>query len=175
MEVTAQFAESDLPSLKVGQDATVTVTALGQDLTGKVSQITPVAATSGSSSVVTYAVTVTLSGSTDAVRSGMSANVAVTTASATGVIAVPAIALNGTTGNYSVRVLDAAGQVQTVPVDVGLTTSTLAEIKSGLTEGQTVITGTTAARNSTTTTNTGGFGAFPVGGGGRAPVTRVGP
>jgi RND family efflux transporter MFP subunit len=174
MEVTAQFAESDLPSLKAGQDATVTVTALGQALTGTVSQITPVAATSGSSSVVTYAVTVTLNGSTDAIRSGMSADVAVTTASATGVIAVPVIALNGTTGNYSVRVLDAAGQVQTVPVDVGLTTSTLAEIKSGLTEGQSVITGTTAARNSTTTTNNGGFGAFPVGGG-RAPVTRVGP
>lgn len=175
MEVTAGFAESDLPSLKIGQDATVTVTALGQDLTGKVSQIMPVAATAGSSSVVTYAVTVTLDGSTDAVRSGMSADVAVTTASATGVIAVPAIALNGTTGNYSVRVLDAAGQVQTVPVDVGLTTSTLAEIKSGLTDGQSVITGTTAARNSTTTTNSGGFGAFPVGGGGRPPVTRVGP
>jgi RND family efflux transporter MFP subunit len=176
MEVTAQFAESDLPSLKAGQDATVTVTALGQDLTGKVSQITPVAATSGNSSVVTYTVTVTLDGNTDAVRSGMSANVAVTTASATGVIAIPVIGLQGATGNYSVRVMDGAGQVQNVPVDVGLTTSTLAEIKSGLSEGQSVITGTTAARTGTGSTNTNaGFGAFPVGGGGRGPVNRVGP
>ena len=104
MEVSAPFAESDLPSLKVGQDATVTVTALGQTLTGTVSQITPVADSSGSSSVVTYDVTVTLASSPDAVRSGMSADVAITTASATGVVAIPAIALTGASGNYAVRV-----------------------------------------------------------------------
>jgi macrolide-specific efflux system membrane fusion protein len=99
--------------------------------------------------------------------------VAITTASATGVIAIPAIALTGANGNYAVRVLDSAGQVQTVPVVVGLTTSTLAEITSGLTEGQTVITGTTAARTgTTTTTTTGGFGGFGggfPGGGVRVP------
>ncbi len=175
MEVIAQFAEADLPTLKAGQDATVTVTALGQDLTGKVSQITPVAATSGNSSVVTYAVTVTLTSSPDSVRAGMSTNVAITTASATGVIAVPAIALNGTTGNYTVRVLDGAGQAQSMPVDVGLVTSTLAELKSGVDEGESVITGTAAARNGTTTT-TNGFGGFQgggLGGGGvRVPVTQ---
>jgi RND family efflux transporter MFP subunit len=166
MEVSAQFAEADLPSLKIGQDATVTVTALGQDLTGKVSQITPVAATTGSSSVVTYAITVTLTTSPDTVRSGMSANVAVTTASATGVLAIPAIALTGATGNYSVRVLDGSGQIQTVPVGVGLTTSTLAEITSGLTEGETVVTGSATARTGTTTTPNSGFGGF---GGGAFP------
>ena len=62
--------------------------------------------------------------------------------------------------------LDANGQVQLRPVTVGLTTSTLAEIKSGLSEGDQVVTGTATARQNTTTTGGGGIGAFPVGGGG---------
>ena len=82
------------------------------------------------------------------------------------VIAVPTIALVGSNGSYEVRVLDANGQVQLRPVTVGLTTSTLAEIKSGLSEGDQVVTGTATARQNTTTTGGGGIGAFPVGGGG---------
>jgi hypothetical protein len=38
-------------------------------------------------------------------------------------------------------------------VTVGLVTSSYAEIKTGLTEGQTVVTGTTSTKTSTTTTN----------------------
>ena len=169
MEVTAAFAESDLPTLKVGQPADITVTALGQDVTGKVSEIVPTAASSGSSNVVTYNVTVTMDSNPPSLASGMSASVAITTASATGVIAVPAIALVGSSGNYGVRTLDSAGQAQAVAVQVGLVTSSLAEIQSGLTEGETVIVGSSTARQGTTTT-TGGFGGIgggiPVGGGG---------
>jgi len=170
MEVVADFAESDLAALKDGQAATVTVTALGQQLTGTLSSITPVAASSSSSSVVTYPVTITLDSSPADLHAGMSANVAVTTASATGVVAVPSIALQGRSGNYSVRVLDDTGQVTTVPVTVGLTTSSLAEIQTGLTGGESVIVGSATARTGTTTTSAGGFGGLGgLGGGGAFP------
>jgi len=43
-------------------------------------------------------------------------------------------------------------------VTVGLVTSSYAEIKTGLTEGQTVVTGTVTARTGTTTTTTTGGG-----------------
>ena len=166
MELTASFAESDLPTLALNQPATVTVTAVNQDLTGKVSQILPVATSSGTSSVVTYTIVVSLDAAPPDVKSGMSAKVSVATATAANVIAVPTIALVGSNGSYEVRVLDANGQVQLRPVTVGLTTNTLAEIKSGLSEGDQVVTGTATARQNTTTTGGGGIGAFPVGGGG---------
>ena len=52
-----------------------------------------------------------------------------------------------------------------MPVQVGLVTTSLAEVKSGITEGETVSIGTVSARTSTTTT--GGGVAIPgVGGGG---------
>jgi macrolide-specific efflux system membrane fusion protein len=166
LEVTADFAESDLPALAVGQPATVTISAVNRTLNGEVTQITPVASSSGSSNVVTYAVTVSLENAPSDVRSGMSADVSVATATASNVIAVPSIALNGANGNYSVRVLTADGQVENRAVDVGLMTSSLAEIRSGLNAGEQVVTGTVSARQSTTSTGFGpGLGGTFQGGG----------
>ena len=91
----------------------------------------------------------------------MSADVTITIDSATGVLTVPAAALRGTNGNYSVLVLDASGAPQAQAVEVGLVTNTSAEIKSGLTEGQAVVTGT--ATTQTNATSTGGFGGGGVG------------
>jgi macrolide-specific efflux system membrane fusion protein len=167
MEVTAEFAESDLPALAVGQPATVTIGAVNGTVSGKVTRITPVASSSGSSSVVTYAVTISLDNAPPDVRSGMSADVSVATATASNVIAVPSIALSGSNGNYSVRVLTADGQVEVRAVEVGLMTSSLAEIKSGLNAGDEIVTGTVTARQNTTTGGFGqglGGGAFPAGG-----------
>jgi hypothetical protein len=95
----------------------------------------------------------------------MTASVAVTTAQAADVIAVPAIALVGSAGSYGVRVIAADGTSQVTPVEVGLVTSSLAEIKSGLSGGETVSIGTVSARSSTTTTIGGGVGIPGVGGG----------
>jgi RND family efflux transporter MFP subunit len=166
LEVTADFAESDLPALAVGQPATITISAVNQTLTGKVTQITPVASSSGSSNVVTYAVTVSLDNAPSDVRSGMSADVSVATATASNVLAIPSIALSGANGNYSVRVLTADGQVETRAVDVGLMTSSLTEIRSGLNAGDEVVTGTVTARQNTTSTGFGpGLGGTFQGGG----------
>ena len=170
MIASGSFPEADIDSLQVGQAASVTVNAVSKTLPGKVTSISPSAASSGSSSVVTYAVQVTLDGTDTALRSGMSASISVTTASASDVLAIPAIALNGTSGNYSVNVVASDGSVTSVPVQVGLVTTTLAQITSGISVGDRVETGTSASRTgTTTTTGTGGFGGgggFPRGGGG---------
>ena len=54
---------------------------------------------------------------------GMSAEVDVTIAEAQDVVAIPAIALSGTSGSYTVRVLDASGSPVTRSVEVGLVAS----------------------------------------------------
>jgi len=79
---------------------------------------------------------------------------------------VPAIALIGTSGNYSVRVMAANGSVSVVPVQVGLVTTSLAEVKSGVSAGDTIVTGTATSLNSTTTSGTGAFPGAGLGGGG---------
>jgi membrane fusion protein, macrolide-specific efflux system len=166
LQASVTIAETDLPKVKVGQAASVTVGAVDTTTTGKVLSIAPTA-TGGNSSVVTYAVVVSLGSLPADTRAGMTASVSLTVAKATNVLAVPAIALVSGTDGYSVQVMAANGSVSTEAVEVGLVTSTLAQITSGLTEGQRVVIGVSTARTSTTTT-TGGFGGLggALGGGG---------
>jgi multidrug efflux pump subunit AcrA (membrane-fusion protein) len=164
--VTANVVESDVSSLKVGQAAAVTVSSINADLTGTVTAIAPVAETSTTGGVVNYAVTVSLNSPPATLRPGMTADVTVTTASATGVLAVPAAAIRGTSGAYTVLVLTAAGTPETRPVTVGLMTSSLVEIKSGLNAGEVVITGTSSPQRAGTTTGAPGGGLTVPGGGG---------
>ncbi len=167
LEVVGSYAESDLGSLAVGQPATVSVAAANASVNGTVVAIAPTAGTtSGSSSVVTYDVTIALNDAPEAVKPGMSADVSITTASAQNVIAVPSVALSGGANGYTVQVMASDGSVTRQAVEVGLVTSAWAEIRSGIAEGTRVVTGTATARQASTTT-TGGFGAFPGAGGGR--------
>jgi RND family efflux transporter MFP subunit len=166
-EVSTDVVESDLANIKVGQTASVSITALDATVNGKVSAISPVAGDS-SSGVVSYPVTVTLTDPPAAARAGMTADVTITTASATGVLTVPSSALQGNPGSYAVMTLAPDGTAQRTPVDVGLVTSTGAEIKSGLAEGTAVVTGTASDLIGTATGGTGTLprGGFAVPGGG---------
>src|SRR3954447_2418096 len=168
-QVTADVVEGDLANVKNGQPATVTVAAIGDSIGGSVARIspTPTASTSTSNNVVSYPVTVTLQNPPAAVRSGMSADISITIAAAQSVLAVPTTALVGSDGQYAVRVPTETGTPEVKPVTVGLVTNAMAEIRSGLSEGDLVITGT--ASQSQTTAAPGGFGGgvgIPFGGGG---------
>jgi RND family efflux transporter MFP subunit len=161
LQAVADYTETQLPSLKVGQAANVTVDAVDSTIQGKVTAIAPSAASS-SGNVVTYAVTIELDSPPVAARPGMSAKASVTIAQASGVLTIPSVALDGSAlAGYSVLVIGQDGSAEPRSVTVGLVTSTQAEIQSGLQSGDAVVIGTTA--NQTTTTGGGGFG-FPGGG-----------
>jgi macrolide-specific efflux system membrane fusion protein len=172
-QVTADVVESDLAAMKVGQTAAVTIAAVDGQVTEKVTAIAPTAAGNTTGSVVSYAVTVSLDNVPATVRAGMTADVTITIDSATNVLTVPAAALRGTAGNYSVLTLGPDGTPVAQPVEVGLVTNTTAEIKSGLTDGQEVVTGVNTPQTGTATNNNGGFGGggfggtVPIGGGRR--------
>jgi hypothetical protein len=61
--------------------------------------------------------------------------------------------------------MDGSGNTSSVTVQVGLVTTSFAEIKTGLTVGQTVVTGTATARTGTTTTGGGGVNVNSLTGG----------
>jgi multidrug efflux pump subunit AcrA (membrane-fusion protein) len=166
--VSASVAESDLPSLVLGQAADITITATKAAATGVVTQISPAGSAGTGGGVVSYAITVSLPTPPKGTASGMSAQVSITTASAPGVLAVPSIALVTSGDGYAVRVLDGSGQPQAIPVEVGLITSSLAEIQGGIAEGTEVVVGTTSTRTGTTNP-AGGFGGGFGGGGGGFP------
>ena len=162
LRVETEIVESDIAAIKLDQQATVTVGALDATLQGKVVAIAPVGSSTGSSGVVSYAVTIAIDSPPAGLRPGMSADVTVVAASASNVLSIPSRALSGSAGAYAVRVVAADGTVSVRDVEVGLVTSALAEIKSGLQQGDRVVTGTSSSQNSTTTV--GGGGAFPGGG-----------
>ena len=83
---------------------------------------------------------------------------------------VPATAVSGSASTgYTVRVIQSDGSASPVTVGIGLVTSSYVEITYGLSTHDTVVTGTTATRNGTTTTGAGfqlpgvGGGAVPFG------------
>ncbi len=164
VEVDASVTESDLPAVKVGQPAAVTIGALGASTKGTVSEVDLAGATKSASGVVSYSITISLPSAPAGVAPSMTADVDVTTAMASGVVAVPASAIGGEPGAYTVEVFDGPGSVHTVPVEVGLMTSTQAEVKSGIAAGTQVVTGVANAQDLVTTFPTG------PGGGTRTPA-----
>jgi len=174
LQAVISVTETDLPNVKLGQAASVAITAIDSTASGTVTAISPTAS-GGNSSVVTYAVTVGLTSTPASARSGMSVSVSITIAQATDAVAVPSIALLGQTGSYSVRVMDATGSVTDVPVQVGLITSTLTEVTSGVSVGDRVVVGVSNASSGSTTTTGNGFGGLGGGfGGGLRGVTGGG-
>ncbi len=196
MALAVSVTEDDILDLAVGQKATVAISATGDTAVGTVTSVSPVASTSGSSTVVSYTVVVTLDESTGttaatgsdapAVTSaassptptsatplpGMSAEITIVIAEADDALAVPAIALSGTAGSYTVRVLNGDGSVEARTVDVGLIASDYAQITGGLAEGEAVVTGSSADRTSTSGSTTTGreFRGFDGGGGFQPPA-----
>lgn len=169
--VTTSVVESDIAAIKADQTATVDVAALDASLRGKVLSIDPVGSGSGGGSVVSYAVKVALDAPPAGLRPGMSADITIVAASASKVLAIPSRALTGNAGSYTVRVVAADGSVSTRNVEVGLVTSSLAEVKSGLQAGDLVVTGTSSNQNSVTN----GFGGGGFNGGGGTVVRGTRP
>jgi multidrug efflux pump subunit AcrA (membrane-fusion protein) len=70
---TTDLSERDIPKVKIGQPVTVFIEALGQDVAGKVSEISPLADTLGGD--VVYRTTIDLDALPPGLRSGMSVEV----------------------------------------------------------------------------------------------------
>lgn len=170
--ITVQLSENDATQVKAGQKATVTFDALpNKTFTGKVLGVNTTGTVS--SGVTTYPANIELDLPNDTILSNMSATANIITSVKNNVLLVPIAAVQTSNGTATVRVLQ-NGQVTVVPVQVGASSDTDTEIVSGLSEGETVVTGTTGAQ-STGATNSpfsatrgfGGGGVFIRGGGPR--------
>ena len=89
-EVEGTLDSSQVPSVKVGQSATVQVDGTNGSVDGTVSQVGPVQSSDGE---YTYPVVVDLPASNDTLFTGSTANVVIDTGSVSNVVAVPTSAV----------------------------------------------------------------------------------
>lgn len=132
--VKAQFTEAEVAHLKVGQISKITLPGNATaKYDGKVLQIDPAGTTSNR--LVRYAALISFDKVPDALLYGQSATVAVVTAAADNVLSVPTTAVRD--GQVVVRV---NGKDEKRAVETGLRGDVDTEIKSGLAEGDEILT-----------------------------------
>lgn len=142
LKIEAYVPEADIAKVALNDHAAVTLDAYGSDayFPATVTAIDP--AETVLEGVPTYKVTLVFSAPDARIRSGMTANTDILTHEADNVLTVPIRAIVDDNGDKSVRVLNADGKTfTTIPVAVGLKGSDgMIEVKSGLTEGDKVVT-----------------------------------
>lgn len=141
LAVVLEVDEIDLRELGDEQEATITFDAFpSEQVTGEVIAIAPTATETVGSNRVTYEVRVGLDEHDLSLRSGMSAKVSLTTAERDNVVLVPnsAISADRTANKYYVTLLQGDANVR-VEVTIGIRDNQYTEIKSGLTNGDTVL------------------------------------
>jgi RND family efflux transporter MFP subunit len=139
-EIEVDIPESDVVKLKLQDSVSTTLDAYGDDVvfTGKVIAIDP--ASTEVQDVVYYRVKVTLDDTSRDIKSGMTANVTVGTATRENVLYIPgrAVRTNNGSGKF-VKILE-AGQPKDMPVKLGLRADDgFVEITEGLNGGEEVI------------------------------------
>jgi multidrug efflux pump subunit AcrA (membrane-fusion protein) len=132
-------SEVDIPKVKIGQKATITVDALpGKTFTGKVVGIDRTGTVE--SGVTSYPVTVQFDTPSGAVLPQMAANASIITETKDNALLIPASAVKTVQGETVVTVLR-RGQAEQRPVVLGLSADTQVEVVSGLSEGEEVVVG----------------------------------
>lgn len=151
----ASVAEADVTKVKVGQAAEVSFAATDKTVDGKVTGISTEQTVTNN--VVTYDVTVTLTGNSESIRIGQTASLTITTGSAENVLIAPSSAIT-TVGDRSTVTRRANGTDSTITVETGLVGTTGTEITSGLSDGDTLVVPTSDSSGSGLTFPTGGLG-----------------
>ncbi|MFA6526205.1 MAG: efflux RND transporter periplasmic adaptor subunit [Candidatus Buchananbacteria bacterium] len=148
--------EVDVAKVKVGQKATITFDAL-EDLSiaGQVVEVDSLGTIS--SGVASYTVKISFDEQDDRIKSGMTATANIIINSSVDVLTVPASAIKtNSDGSAYVEVMENGALTKKIVV-IGLTDDVNTEIKSGLSEGDKVVSQTvsTAASTSKTKSTTG--------------------
>lgn len=142
-EIEAYVPEADIAKIKIGNTARITLDAYGSDVLfeGRVVSINP--AETIIDNVPTYKVTLHFTKNDPRVKSGMTANIDIATASRTDALFIPARAIITRNGKKFVTIVDIDGTTAETAVTTGLKNSDgTIEILIGLAEGARILTTT---------------------------------
>jgi multidrug efflux pump subunit AcrA (membrane-fusion protein) len=157
MWLVAQVNETDMPSLKIGQSASITPSGYpDMTITGKVVQIDLKATTQSNVSV--FATTIEVPNKDGKLLWGMNADAEISVLSLKNVLTLPVSAIKtSTSGASTVTIMD-GGQAISWDIQTGATDGSRTQILAGLDEGSEVV---IVKRSSTTTTTTNSRGGTP--------------
>jgi HlyD family secretion protein len=155
--VDLDVSEVDVNNTQVGQDATITFDAIpNKTYNGKVTQVGQV--NSGSSSLVSYTVSVQITDADAQIKTGMTGFAAVTTTTLGDILLAPSRSIRVVSGQSYVYVPQ-NGKVMAVPVDTGATSDTETQILSGnVKEGDAILANPSTATINSATRTTGSNG-----------------
>ncbi|MCX6745162.1 MAG: efflux RND transporter periplasmic adaptor subunit [Candidatus Parcubacteria bacterium] len=139
-QIKVDVPESDIIKIKVGDPVKITLDAYGSAdvFEGKIVSIN--IAETVIQDVVYYKVTAQIDPTDKEIKSGMTANVDIITATAENVLSLSGRAIKqDETGKKYVEILKFGNNVEKVMIETGIKADTGTEIKSGLQEGQEVI------------------------------------
>ena len=139
--IVADASESDVSQLSAGQPVNVAFPGLaGQTVTASISQIA--SAPTVKDGNVTYPVQIDLASAPANLKMGMTAQVSLSNSDATTLIA-PRAAVQTVAGQTSVTKVDAGGQLENVPVQLGRSAGGNVELLGGIQEGDKILMPTT--------------------------------
>lgn len=152
LKVTVLVNEIDIPKVKIGRQAVITIDALpDEEFLGKVSFISEMPAetsstqqNSGQSSgtgVVSYEVEILLDKVSSNVKAGMTANADIVIEKKDSALVVPSAAIQEREGKKFVRILGSGDMPREVEVTTGISSDDKTEILSGIREGDKVVIG----------------------------------
>lgn len=160
--VSVSLSEVDVPKVKVGQKVIVTLDSVSdKTFSGQVATVDRVGSTSNN--VTSYNANIKLDSATDSILPNMAANAKIVLNTLDNVLIAPTSSIETKNGKDYAKVLK-NGEQSLVEVTLGLSSDDGIEIKSGLSEGEIVITGVTSNSSKTTTSTKSVFSS--VGGGG---------
>lgn len=137
LEVQVNVAEVDLPKIKVGNAAQLTLDALpGNTYPAKVVKVDPVGTVT--QGVVNYPVIVGITNPDGSIEPGMTANLNIVVAQRDNVLMIPTRAIHSQGTQKTVTVLY-KGQTLSVPITTGLASDQNVEVTSGLQQGDLIV------------------------------------
>jgi HlyD family secretion protein len=143
VQLQATFSQNDMTNVRIGQDAKITLSAdPGKTYGGTVTHIDTNATTSSTNNaqLVKYGAMIAFDDLPSSLLIGQSGTVSVTTASAPDTLYVPSSAVrSGANGTHTVQVRKGNTTVSRT-VEIGVRGDAAIEIKSGLSQGERVVT-----------------------------------
>lgn len=138
-EILLSLSENDIAKVHEGQDVEVKVNAVqGKKYRGTVRRVDTIG--TSQQGIMRYNVYIEVTDADDRLRPGMNVDAVITTNKVTHVLAVPNAAVKPYQGGRAVRIVSKKGDVQYVPVQIGIRGKEKTQILTGIKEGQEVIT-----------------------------------
>lgn len=138
LEIDITIDEYDMADLELGQEATITVNSTGEVVKGHISELSKKATTVNGVSY--FSGTVSIDNATDTLSVGTSVEITITNSSVSDVLTIPVAAVQYDAELGTCVRMKGDAEDKLTPVEIGATNGILAEVKSGVEEGDVVMT-----------------------------------